>query len=100
MIHASLYRPVLFAGVEFGVVVAEATTVLALLFVIGIHVGTVVLAGLYVLCVHSAAAWVTARDPQISAVYLRSLFVRDYYPPHGHPRVPPRSVRDALPPAR
>jgi hypothetical protein len=27
IVHASLYRPVLFAGVEFGVLVTEATTV-------------------------------------------------------------------------
>jgi type IV secretory pathway TrbD component len=100
VVHASLYRPVLFAGVEFGVLVTEATTVLALLFVIGVHAGTVVLAVMYAVGVHALAVWVTAGDAQITAVYLRSLFVRDYYPAHGRPHVPSRPIRDALPKVR
>ena len=100
VVHPSLYRPVLFAGVEFGVLVTEATTVLALLFVIGVHVGTVILAVMYAVGVHALAVWVTAGDPQITAVYLRSLFVRDYYPAHGRPQVPSRPIRDALPKVR
>jgi len=100
VVHASLYRPVLFGGVEFGVLVTEATTVLALLFVIGVHAGTVVLAVMYAVGVHALAVWVTAGDAQITAVYLRSLFVRDYYPAHGCLHVPSRPIRDALPKVR
>jgi type IV secretory pathway TrbD component len=84
VIHASLYRPVLFAGVEFGVLVTEGTTVSALLIVIGLHVGTVALAIAYAVGVHGVAAWATARDPQITAVALRHALQRDYYPAQAH----------------
>jgi type IV secretory pathway TrbD component len=97
VVHPSLYRPVLFAGVEFGVLVLEASTVLGLLFVIGVHVGTVLLAIGYACGVHTVAAGVTAHDPQISQVYLRSLFLRDYYPPHATVSLRAATVRDAVP---
>ena len=45
VIHAALLRPVLVAGVEPAVAIVEATTVFALLFVVGLHVATVLLAG-------------------------------------------------------
>jgi type IV secretory pathway TrbD component len=68
--------------------------------VIGVHVGTVILAVMYAAGVHALAVWFTAGDPQITAVYLRSLFVRDYYPAQGHPQAASRPVRDALPKVR
>src|SRR5690242_9614694 len=97
-IHASLCRPVLFLGAEPGVVIIEAAVVLALLFVVGVHVATVAVAVFYVTVVHGAVARVTASDPQISAVYVRSLFARDYYPAHallrtGSPRAYPSLPR-------
>jgi type IV secretory pathway TrbD component len=96
-IHPSLYRPILFAGVEPSVAIAEGSIVLALLFVVGLHVATIALAVVYATAVHAAAAAVTRDDPLISAVYLRSLMARDYYPPHARLTAPAPRPRPAIP---
>lgn len=86
IIHASLHRPVLFAGVEPAVAITEAAASLGLVIVVGLHVATVVLVVLYIGVVHWWMVRATASDPAITAVYLRSLRYRDYYPPHAHAR--------------
>ena len=91
MIHASLYRPVLFAGAEPAVVVLEVTTAFALVFGVGLHVATVLLAVFYLTVVHAVMVWVAKQDPQMTALYVRSLVTRDFYPPHA-------SVHGAAPP--
>jgi type IV secretory pathway TrbD component len=100
VVHASLWRPVLFGGAEPGFVIAEVATVLALLLVIGVHVGTIALAIAYGTFIHSAAVWVTAKDPAISQIYLRSLSVRDYYAPIARVSAPPAVVRPLVPRTR
>ena len=85
-IHASLHRPVLFAGVEPAVAITEGAVSSGLLVVVGLHVATIALVALYVLVVHALVARATAGDPAITAVYIRSLRFRDYYPPHAHVR--------------
>lgn len=82
-IHTSLYRPVLFAGAEPAVVVLEVTTAFALVFGIGLHVATVLLAAFYLTAVHSVMVWVAKQDAHMTALYVRSLSARDFYPPHG-----------------
>lgn len=99
-IHPSLCRPILFAGAEPGVVIVEAAVVLALLFVVGIHVATVAVAVFYIGVVHAAVVRVTATDAQISQVYVRSLVARDYYPPHALLQAGTPAVRPAIPRAR
>jgi type IV secretory pathway TrbD component len=96
-IYESLYRPVLFVGVTPGVAVLEASTLFALVFVIGVHVATCLLAVVYLAVIHPLAVWITARDAHILAVYLRSLATTDFYAPHAPPfaRTPP--VRLAIP---
>jgi len=91
VIHASLYRPVLFAGAEPAVVVLEVTTAFALVFGVGLHVATVLLAVFYLTVVHAVMVWVAKQDPQMTALYVRSLATRDFYPPHA-------SVHGAPPP--
>ena len=86
IIHASLHRPVLFAGVEPAVAVTEGAATLGLAIVVGLHVSTIALAVLYLGVVHACVARATASDPEITAVYLRSLRYRDYYPPHAYAR--------------
>lgn len=88
IIHASLYRPILFAGVEPAVAIAEGSIVLALVVVVGVHVATIALGALYVGAVHAAMAACTRDDPRISAVYLRSVLARDWYPPHARLTAP------------
>jgi type IV secretory pathway TrbD component len=74
---------VLFAGAEPAVVVLEITTAFALVFGIGLHVATVLLAVFYVTVVHSIMVWVAKQDAHMTALYVRSLSARDFYPPHA-----------------
>jgi type IV secretory pathway TrbD component len=99
-IHASLFRPVLFAGAEPAAAVIEGLTAGALLFGVGFHVATILLAAFYLTVVHTVMVRVAAQDPQMSQLYLRSLAGRDYYAAHPvmGARVPP--VRAAIPAAR
>jgi type IV secretory pathway TrbD component len=80
VIHASLFRPVLFAGAEPAAVVVEVLTAGGLLFGVGFHVATIAIAIFYVTVVHAVMVRLASQDPQISQVYLRSLGARDYYP--------------------
>lgn len=82
-IHASLYRPVLFAGAEPGAVVLEVTTAFALVFGVGLHVATVMLAAFYLIVVHGLMVWIARQDPHMTSLYVRSLGARDFYLPHG-----------------
>ena len=96
-LHASLIRPVLFAGAEPAVVIVESCVVFALLFVVGIHVATAALALFWLTIVHGVMVWVAKREPQMTALYVRSLAGRDFYAPHAqalarmpatHPSIP------------
>lgn len=82
-VHSSLYRPLLFAGAEPAAVVVEFSTAFALVFGIGLHVATVLLAIFYLTVVHSVMVWVARQDAHMSMLYVRSLSARDFYPPHG-----------------
>jgi type IV secretory pathway TrbD component len=86
VIHASLHRPVLFAGVEPAVAITEGAATLGLLIVVGLHVTTIGLAAVYFGAVHWVMVRATAFDPAITAVYIRSLRFADYYPAHAHAR--------------
>ena len=81
--HPSLTRPILFAGAEPAAAAVEGLTAGALLFGVGFHLATVVLALFYLTVVHGVMVWVASQDPQMSQLYLRSLMARDYYPAHG-----------------
>ena len=83
VMHASLYRPVLIAGAEPAVVVLEFSTAFALVFGVGLHVATVLLAVFYLTVVHSVMVWIAKQDPHMTALYVRSLGTRDYYPAHS-----------------
>jgi type IV secretory pathway TrbD component len=100
VVHASLWRPILFGGAEPGFVIVEIATVLALLFVIGVHVATVALALVYATVIHGAAVWVTAKDAAMSQIYLRSLTVHDYYMPIARASAPSAVVHPLVPRAR
>ena len=97
VIHASLYRPVLFAGAEPAVVVLEVTTAFALVFGIGLHVATVLLAAFYMTVVHSIMVWVAKQDAHMTALYVRSLGARDFYAPHAGIRAPSPTVAPSIP---
>jgi type IV secretory pathway TrbD component len=97
VIHEALHRPVLFAGTTPELVLMEATTVIALILLVGLHLVTLALAALYATVVHATAVWVIAHDPQMPAVYLRSLASQDYYAPHASPFAVAPPVRPSIP---
>ena len=97
VIHPALYRPVLFAGAEPAVVVVEVTTAFALVFGVGLHVATVLLAVFYLTVVHALMVWVAKQDPQMTALYVRSLASRDFYPPHASVHAAPPPVHPSIP---
>jgi type IV secretory pathway TrbD component len=100
VIHASLYRPVLLAGVEPSVAVLEGTTAFALVFGVGLHVATVLLAVFYLTVVHAVMVWVATQDPQMTVLYVRSLGRRDFYPPHASVHAAPPPVHPSIPQGR
>ena len=81
--HPSLSRPILFAGAEPAAAAIEALTAGGLLFGVGFHIASMLLAVFYLTVVHAVMVWVATQDPQMSQLYLRSLAARDYYPAHG-----------------
>lgn len=83
VIHPSLIRPVLFAGAEPPVVIVESCVVFALLFIVGVHLLTIAIAVFWLTAVHSAMVWVAKGEPQMTALYVRSLSGRDFYAPHA-----------------
>ena len=100
VLHASLFRPVLFAGAESSAVVVEGLTAGGLVFGIGFHVATVAVAVFYLTVVHAVMVRLASQDPQISQIYLRSLAGRDYYPAHSKVTAPIIAPRCSIPVAR
>lgn len=101
-LHVSLVRPILYFGVERPVIAFEATLVAGLVFSVGPHLATLLIAAIVVLVLHPTMVWLTARDPQITEVYLRSRAYADYYAPHASlaSRRAPARVRASVPRVR
>jgi type IV secretory pathway TrbD component len=97
VIHEALYRSVLFAGAAPEFVIVEVATIFGLVFLVGLHVGTLILALFYATAGHALAVWVTAQDPQMAAVYLRSLAGKDFYASHAVPLAAIPAARPAFP---
>ncbi len=97
VIHASLVRPALYAGVEPAVVMVEISVAFALIFVVGFHLATILLASFWLTAVHSTMVWVAKQDPQMSTLYVRSLFAQDYYPAQAGVHAAPAAVRSSVP---
>ena len=100
VMHASLYRPVLIAGAEPAVVVLEMSTAFALVFGVGLHVATVLLAVFYLTVVHSIMVWIAKQDPNMTALYVRSIGARDFYPAHSAALKAAPSVAPSIPRGR
>jgi type IV secretory pathway TrbD component len=80
-LHAALYRPVLLGGVAPAFLFVEACAVFLLLFEAGLHGTTILLAVLDCAVLHPLARWLSARDPQIVELAVRSLTAGDFYSP-------------------
>lgn len=100
IVHSSLFRIVLLAGAEPAVVIVEASTAFALVFVVGFHIVTLILAAVWVTAVHTIMVWVAKQDPQMVELYIRSLSGHDYYAPHARAHAPTRPPRLSIPSTR
>jgi type IV secretory pathway TrbD component len=96
-VHQSLVRTPLYAGVEKGFLLFEVSTVGFLFFVVGFRLVTFVDAAVWVLVLHPLMAWVSARDPLLPALYIRSLTAKDYYAPNAAHRRKPTSPKPSVP---
>jgi type IV secretory pathway TrbD component len=96
-IHPSLIRPVLFGGAERGVAVVTFMVAVGIPLYAGLHLLTVGIALLFAFPIHALGVWAAKQDPQMIAVYLRSLAGRDHYLPWGsrHTRAAP--LRPSIP---
>ena len=99
-VRQSLVRPMLFLGVERTVIALEATICLALVCGAGPRVPTFAMCAFVVLALHPTMAWLTAKDPQLVEIYLRSRAYRDFYTSHASVRRPGRKPHPSVPPAR
>ena len=97
VIHASLHRPVLFAGAEPGVIILEIATSFALIFGVGIHVATVALAAFYLTAIHSLMVSIAKDEPQMIALYVRGLASHDFYFPHTGIHRSPVTPKQSIP---
>ena len=97
VLRASLVGPALYAGAEPAVVMVEVAVAFALVFVVGFHVATLLLAVFWLTVVHSTMVWVVTQDPQMTTLYVRSLFAQDYYPARAGAKAAPPVVHTAVP---
>lgn len=96
-IHQSLVRPVLFGGSERGVSVLSVSAAIGIPMFAGLHVLTVAIALAFAFPIHGLGVWLAKRDPQMVAVYLRSLSAGDHYVPWGRRRPGSAAVHPCIP---
>lgn len=96
-IHPSLIKPVLFGGVERGVAVMSASAAIGIPLFAGLHVLTLAIAFVFAFPIHALGVWMARRDPQMIAVYVRSISARDHYVPWSGRRVNRASVHPCIP---
>jgi type IV secretion system protein VirB3 len=79
-IHRSLTRPVLLAGADRELVLANGVVVTALLFGIGLSRYTVAISAALLILGHWGLVLLSKYDPQIRQVYMRHIQLAEYYP--------------------
>ena len=102
-IHQSLTRPILLAGAERPLAIANWITAAALTLGAGLHWYTISMGLLLLTVGHWALVQAAKFDPQLSRVYVRHIRYQDYYSarasiwapsPHIRPSVPtPKEMR-------
>ena len=95
-VRQSLVRPMLYLGVERTVIALEAILSLALVCGAGPHLPTFAVCAFVVLALHPTMAWLTAKDPSVLEIYMRSRAYRDFYAPHAAVQRPGRKARPSI----
>jgi len=96
-IHAALVRPILFAGADRELTLANGVICIALLFGIGFSRYTVSIVVVLLTVGHWALARITKADPSFRQVYVRHVRLRPFYPAAGTPRAPSAIVHPSIP---
>ncbi len=100
VIHPSLVRPVLFGGAEQGMAVLTVIAAVGIPLYGGFHLITVAVALLLALPLHALGVGLAKKDPQMVALYVRSLMGRDHYLPFGARPTRSPVVRPSIPGVR
>ena len=96
-IHTALVRPILFAGADRELVLANGVVGIALLFGIGISRYTLGIVIFLWTVGHWALTRVTKADPSFRQIYVRHIRLRSFYPAAGPPKTRPGIVHPSVP---
>jgi type IV secretion system protein VirB3 len=99
-IHQSLTQPILLAGAERSLAIANWITAAALIFGGGLHLYTVVMGVFLVTVGHWALIQAAKFDSQLSQVYIRHIRYQDHYPARASISAPPPRIRPSVPTPR
>jgi len=91
-IHPSLARPLLLAGAERELVLANGTLIAALIFGVGFHWASITVAVLLATVGHWGLTRAAKHDPQMSRIYVRHIRYQEYYPARADVHAPPGYV--------
>ena len=100
VIHQSLVKPVLLAGAERPLAIANWITAAAIFFGGGLHWYTVTISTLLVTVGHWALVQAAKFDPQLSRVYVRHIRFQDYYAARAAISASPARVNPSVPTPR
>ena len=96
-IHQSLTRPILLAGAERPLAIANWITAAALIFGGGLHWYTVAMGAFLLTVGHWALVQAAKFDPQLSQVYVRHIRYQDYYQARAPISASPPRIRVSVP---
>lgn len=99
-IHQSLTRPILLAGAERQLAIANWITAAALILGGGLHLYSIALGGFLVTVGHWALVQAAKFDPQLSQVYVRHIRYQSLYPARASVWTPPARVHPSVPTPR
>lgn len=95
-IRQSLVRPVLIAGAERELVIANYTIILALLLGIGFNWITVVVSTLLATLGHWVLVKLSQKEPELRKTYLRHISYKDFYPAQSHPNAKTPKAKQSM----
>ena len=96
-IHRSLTQPILLAGAERPLAIANWITAAALIFGGGLHWYTVAVGAFLLTVGHWALVQAAKFDPQLSQVYIRHIRYQDYYPARAPLTAAPAPIHASVP---
>jgi type IV secretory pathway VirB3-like protein len=100
LIHPSLTKPVLWAGVERRIVAVEFMVVVMILTWKGITPGALALVACIIAPIHLIARRAALEDPRMFDLILRSIAWRRHYPAHARFEATPPTPKPSIPSRR